>query len=258
MTRLPACPLIASFLSVSTLASPLFTEDLYSYMRRGALKVVGLGPPDKMPSICKQLLLGLGRLHELQILHRDVKPLNMLVHVSAVGDEEQTRAVLADLGGAIRMSARVGSAAFPLDAQGTEPTTYQYRAPERGRGRTSLEHVAMVTPSLATGQGALEPSVCNKRQERSCTSRPAERGRARNRRQRRFVGRWQHNDPSHQESLRWLLASQGRCYHFGRVVGCIWRQVHRLRVDVLVPQCDQAGQETPSLLGFTGRARCST
>ena len=83
-----------------------------------------------MPSICKQLLLGLSRLHELQITHRDVKPLNMLVNVSAVGDAEQHIAVLADLGGAIRMSAPVGSACIPVDAQGSDPTTYHYRAPE--------------------------------------------------------------------------------------------------------------------------------
>ena len=64
------------------------------------------------------------------ILHRDVKPLNMLVNVSAVGNHEQTTAVLADLGGAIQMSARVGAAAIELGAQGFDPTTYQYRAPE--------------------------------------------------------------------------------------------------------------------------------
>ena len=112
------------------LAFPLYTEDLHSYTRRGALKVVQPGRSDEMPSICKQLLSGLSRLHELQILHRDVKPLNMLVHLSAVGDVEQTRAVLADLGGAIQISARVGFPAIPLGAQESEPTTYQYRAPE--------------------------------------------------------------------------------------------------------------------------------
>ena len=112
------------------LSFPLCTEDLHTYMRRGALKVVRPGPPDNIHCSCKQLLSGLSRLHELQITHRYVKPLNMLVNVSAVGNAEQHIAVLADLGGAIRMSAPVGSACIPVDAQGSDPTTYHYRAPE--------------------------------------------------------------------------------------------------------------------------------
>ena len=112
------------------LALPVYTEDLHHYTQRGALKVVELGRPDELPSICKQLLTGLSRLHELQILHRDVKPLNMLVHMSAVGDVggvKSTRAVLADLGSACQMNAGVG---FLVKPMGGEPTTYQYRAPE--------------------------------------------------------------------------------------------------------------------------------
>ena len=111
------------------LVFPCYTWDLYNYIRVGEFKIVQPSAVDKMPSICKQLLIGLSRLHELQILHRDLKPLNMLVHVSAVGDFAETRAVLADFGSAIQMSSRAESAGVSMGAQ-SEPTTYEYRAPE--------------------------------------------------------------------------------------------------------------------------------
>ena len=141
LTMVAGSPGIVELLSWSEglfdvhLAFRVYTEDLQRYTQRGALKVVEPGRSDELPSICKQLLTGLSRLHELQILHRDVKPLNMLVHMSAVGDVggvKSTRAVLADLGGACQMTAGVGFLANPVavGVQESEPTTYQYRAPE--------------------------------------------------------------------------------------------------------------------------------
>ena len=131
LTMTAGSPGIVEFLSWSEgifdvqLAFPFYTENLHSYTHRGAFKVTSAvgDKSDQMPSICQQLLTGLSRLHDLQILHRDVKPSNMLIHVSAVGDVEKARVVLADLGGAIHVSAVVGDDA-PC------PTTYHYRAPE--------------------------------------------------------------------------------------------------------------------------------
>ena len=144
LTKLAGSPGIVELLSWTEglfdvhLVFPFYTWDLYNYIRVGEFKIVQPSAVDKMPSICKQLLIGLSRLHELQILHRDLKPLNMLVHVSAVGDFAETRAVLADFGGAIQMSSRAESAQMSSRAESagvsmgaqSEPTTYQYRAPE--------------------------------------------------------------------------------------------------------------------------------
>ena len=135
LTKLAGSPGIVELLSWTEglfdvhLVFPCYTWDLYNYIRVGEFKIVQPSAVDKMPSICKQLLIGLSRLHELQILHRDLKPLNMLVHVSAVGDFAETRAVLADFGSAIQMSSRAESAGVSMGAQ-SEPTTYEYRAPE--------------------------------------------------------------------------------------------------------------------------------
>ena len=133
------------------LAFPLYTENLHSYTHRGALQVTSAvgDKSDKMPSICKQLLTGLSRLHDLQIIHRDLKPANMLIDASAVGDFEQGRVVLADLGGAIRVSAIVGDVAQTRDGDVSadkddgaqiNPTTYQYRAPELFLSKTPRSH----------------------------------------------------------------------------------------------------------------------
>ena len=51
----------------------------------------------------------------------------------------------------------------PLDRPSVSPTVRpSVRSFVEGRSRTSLEHLAMVAPSPAAGQGALEPSVFNK------------------------------------------------------------------------------------------------
>ena len=91
-----------------------------------------------MPSICKQLLVALSHVHELNIVHRDVMPANILVDESAgedmssaVGDKKGPTVVLADFGGACQLQVSATTAAsFKVLAGGREATTYQYRAPE--------------------------------------------------------------------------------------------------------------------------------
>ena len=116
------------------LVFPLYPEDLKTYIRRGALKIVQPGDSDKLPNMCKQLLPGLGHLQSLQILHRDIKPANILVDASAVGDAapavggaEKPTVVIADFGGAVHVN--VGRV-MPVKQAGSDPQTYQYRAPE--------------------------------------------------------------------------------------------------------------------------------
>ena len=140
LTMTAGSPGIVEFLSWTEgildvqLVFPFYTENLHSYTERGALKFTSAvgDKSDQMPSICKQLFTGLTRLHDLQILHRDVKPSNMLINVSAVGGVEQAKVVIADLGSAIHVSAVVEVG----DDDATCPTTYQYRAPELFLTRT--------------------------------------------------------------------------------------------------------------------------
>ena len=94
------------------------------------------GRTDKMLRICAQLLGGLSHLHEMQILHRDIKAKNILVSAvggtSAVGDTDAPAVVIADLGNSIKMSASAesGNTAAGVGSRGSDITTYQYRAPE--------------------------------------------------------------------------------------------------------------------------------
>ena len=128
-----------------SLVFPCYDEDMVAFIRRGMFK---LSPPaavgdDILPGVCAQLLAAMQYLHDSCIVHRDIKPGNMLVKAkeeakAAVGAKKKTAAVgafvvaIADFGSAIRCDTKPGAVgAFSLvDGGQTCVGTYQFRAPE--------------------------------------------------------------------------------------------------------------------------------
>lgn len=101
---------------------------------------------DRVVDIAEQLLSALGAAHAAGIVHRDVKPANILV--TASGDVK-----LADFGIARRFDEITNS----LTAEGMVIGTREYLAPEQARGlettpATDLYAVGAVLYELATGQ----------------------------------------------------------------------------------------------------------
>jgi eukaryotic-like serine/threonine-protein kinase len=79
-------------------------------------------PPDEVRSYARQALAGLGRAHELGVVHRDVKPSNMIV-------DPDGRLKLTDFG----VARPSGGTASMTDA-GTVVGTAAYMSPEQARG----------------------------------------------------------------------------------------------------------------------------
>ena len=102
------------------LVFPFYEEDGNHAASRGAFeRACGYMVPT-----CKQLLAGLQFMHSRRILHRDIKPGNILLLRSA--DGESPKAVLSDLGSSIR----VGEGEETGVPSKSEVGTYQYRPPE--------------------------------------------------------------------------------------------------------------------------------
>ena len=110
-----------------------YPEDVHAAIVRGLFNEK-MDLEDSMPYMCRQLVDGLTYMHRVQIIHRDIKPRNMLL--AAVGAATEWRVVIADLGSSIKMSAPPGLPSEMVDSDGTEVCTYQYRAPELcGKGK---------------------------------------------------------------------------------------------------------------------------
>ncbi|MEK6607414.1 MAG: protein kinase [Myxococcota bacterium] len=108
------------------------------------IETSGVLPPSRAVALIGQVLDGLGHLHERGLVHRDVKPSNILVTT----DE---RALLLDLGIAL------DSAASGLTTVGTTLGTPEYMSPEQALGRTldgrsDLYAVGVVLFEAVTGR----------------------------------------------------------------------------------------------------------
>ncbi|MGZ5403371.1 MAG: serine/threonine-protein kinase [Nocardioides sp.] len=124
-----------------------------SYADQGTLadrlEIDGLTPAQAL-EVVRQIGLGLTALHERGVLHRDVKPANVLFRtVESRGGEPQVRAMLADLGlgKAYDMSSRLTMIAG----------TPSFVAPEQAQGerldpRADLYALGALTHLLLTGQ----------------------------------------------------------------------------------------------------------
>ena len=84
-------------------------------------------PPDEAIRLAQQIASALGAAHELGLVHRDVKPENVLLDADGNG-------LLTDFGIARRLAAQHGGDAPTLAGTGLPVGTPQYMAPEQLRG----------------------------------------------------------------------------------------------------------------------------
>jgi eukaryotic-like serine/threonine-protein kinase len=128
--------------------------DLHSILERGRL------PFDRILKIARQLLSGLAAAHEVGVIHRDLKPQNVLV-------DAEDNAYISDFG--LARSIEVSTSAGMTRA-GEFLGTPQYLAPEQVEGksadhRSDLYAVGLILYEMATGdvafhgQSALEVMV---------------------------------------------------------------------------------------------------
>lgn len=120
------------------------------------LKENGAFPAELVVPILDQLLDALDHIHEKGLLHRDVKPANIML-------EESGRTVLMDFG-LVRQTRKAGSTA--LTGAGVVIGTPRYLGPEILRGReadprSDLWSLGVVAYELLAGEHAFEPANAN-------------------------------------------------------------------------------------------------
>ena len=125
------------FLSMEYVAG----EDLASLLRR-----IGRLPPDKALELARQLCAGLAAAHDRKVLHRDLKPGNVLI-------DERGHARIADFG--------LAHVADQLHDAKEVAGTIGYMAPEQLRGegfttRSDVYALGLVMYEMFTGKRALE------------------------------------------------------------------------------------------------------
>ena len=116
-------------------------EDLASLLRR-----IGRVPPDKAVEIARQLCAGLAAAHERGVLHRDLKPGNVMI-------DGRGRARITDFG--------LAAALQEIDRHDVRSGTPAYMAPEQLAGRevtvqSDLYSLGLVLYELFTGRRAVE------------------------------------------------------------------------------------------------------
>ena len=120
---------------------------------RELLKRSGAFDPRRAVAVLRQMADALDAAHERGLVHRDVKPANVLITVH----DGQEHAYLTDFGVAKRFDTVAG-----LTAQGAVVGTVDYMAPEQITGgetdaRTDVYALGCVFFQMLTGQRALRP-----------------------------------------------------------------------------------------------------
>jgi serine/threonine-protein kinase len=136
-------------------------EDLASLLRR-----IGRLPSDKAVQIARQLCAGLSAAHDQGVLHRDLKPGNVMI-------DGRGRARISDFG----IAAFLGEAASAYPGSGTPA----YMAPEQRAGReltirSDIYSLGLVLYELFTGQRAFQadtPTELERLQDESTPTSPA-------------------------------------------------------------------------------------
>src|SRR5262245_47128610 len=123
----------------------LVLEHVEGRSLRDLLHDLGPLPDALLREIGRQAALGLAAVHAAHVVHRDVKPDNLLV-------TERSRVCLTDLG-----VARAEEVSESLTAEGHLPGTALYAAPERVAGlpataASDLYSLGVVLHELATGE----------------------------------------------------------------------------------------------------------
>ncbi len=124
-------------------------EDLaHLFKREGQLE------PERVVKIVQQLLSSLQEAHALGVLHRDIKPQNIMVYTH-VGRRDQIK--LLDFG----IAKMAGEAGQDWTAEGSLVGTPRYIAPERIRGKklspsSDIYAVGLVAYELLTGRRVME------------------------------------------------------------------------------------------------------
>ncbi len=123
-------------------------EPLTAILERGAL------PRARMIELLGQILRGLDHAHGACLIHRDLKPDNIVVEAAAPGRSECARIV--DFGIALLRDADDSLASARLTATGVIMGTPQYMAPEQALGhaldpRTDLFALGVIAYQMATG-----------------------------------------------------------------------------------------------------------
>jgi tetratricopeptide (TPR) repeat protein len=107
--------------------------------------------PEKAVEIARQLALGLGAAHRAGVVHRDLKPGNVLVDDSEGGSDGAVRAAISDFGVARSL------AGFGMTLPGMVVGTLGYLSPEQARGeavdgRSDLYALGILLYEMLTGE----------------------------------------------------------------------------------------------------------
>jgi serine/threonine protein kinase len=154
---LPSHPNIANYESVYTFEMPqgIYDYALIQYYPHGNLKDIikekSLSIDEKV-AIARQLLNGLDFLHKHRVVHRDMKPSNILVHIRKTGNTEEIIPKIADFG----LSKKADQSAQSRFDNSFGGGTLEYSSPEQLRGQelrlnTDLWAYGVIVYELFTG-----------------------------------------------------------------------------------------------------------